>query len=817
MNDELRISINSSFIVHTSSFLLPAVCVTVASQHRTMKDFFISYNKADRAWAEWIAWQLEEARYTVVVQAWDFRPGGNFVVDMDDAAADCKRTIAVLSPDYLTSGFGKSEWAAAFAQDPTGEKGILLPVRVRECELKGLLAQIVYIDLLNLNKAAAKRFLLNGVKLGRMMPDEEPDFPGAMPRVTASEPRFPGSLPDIWNVPFLRNRNFTGREDELKELRASLNAGETAAIVQPRAIHGLGGIGKTQLAVEYAYRNAGDYDIVWWIRSEDPVTLVNDYASLAAELDLPEKDEKEQRVTVEAVKKWLRRNRGWLLIFDNAVDANSIHNCLPSGGIGHIIITSRNPNWAGVAKPLSVKALPIDKAIEFLLKRTNSQDEATAKELAEKLGRLPLALEQASAFIEMRGSSLAYYLDLFEKRQRELMERGELSAEYPATVATTWSISFQNVERDNPPAAELLRLCAFFAPDDIPLKMITEGAAELPESLAKTAKDSFSFDEALIALRKYSLVEVEDEKLSIHRLVQAVIRHAMNEEDVKRWAGVAVHVVNASFPLESYDVRTWQVCASLLPHASAALSHAEAIQFTSIETTRLLNQIGLYLHARAEHGQAKNMYARALAIDEAALGPDHLNVAIRLNNLGELLRVQGDLDGAKSLLERAVAIVESALGLDHPDLAINLNNLGNVLQEQGDLDGAKALYERALEISETTLGPDHPNVAIRLTNLGNVLRKQGDLAGAISLYKRALAIDEAALGSDHPQVAIISNNLGNVLIEQGDHTGAKALLERASQIFREFLGDEHPHTKLVQDNLRLLEEKMKNAGDNSAP
>ena len=602
-----------------------------------MKDFFISYNKADRAWAEWIAWQLEASGYEVIVQAWDFRPGGNFALDMDSAAKQAKRTIAVLSDDYLKSKFTAPEWAAAFAQDPTGEKGILLPVRVGECEPEGLLPQIVYIDLLNLNKASAKRVLLDGVKRGRAKPGEEPYFPGATPRAAASEPRFPGSLPDIWNIPFLRNRNFTGRSDELAELRASLNAGETAALVQPRAIHGLGGIGKTQLAVEYAYRHGKDYDYVWWIRSEDPVTLVNDYASLAAELDLPEKDEKEQRVTVEAVKKWLRLNRGWLLIFDNAVDARSIHNCLPGGGIGHIIITSRNPNWAGVAKPLSVKSLPLDNAIEFLLKRTNSQDEATAKELAENLGRLPLALEQASAFIETSGRPLAHYLELFETRQRELMQRGELSIEYPETVATTWSISFQNVERENKPAAELLRLCAFFAPDDIPLKMITEGAKELPESLAKTVTDSFSFDEALIALRKYSLVEVEDEKLSIHRLVQAVIRHAMNEDDVKRWAGVAVHVVNAAFPNNSNDVRTWPLCAPLVPHASVALSHAEAIPFTSNETAMLLNQIGMYMYARAEYAQAKKMYERALAIDEAALGPDHPNVAEWLNNLGVVL------------------------------------------------------------------------------------------------------------------------------------------------------------------------------------
>ncbi|HKS40887.1 MAG TPA: toll/interleukin-1 receptor domain-containing protein, partial [Blastocatellia bacterium] len=271
-----------------------------------MKDFFISYNKADRAWAEWISWQLEESGYTVILQAWDFRPGSNFVLEMHRGSAEAERSIAVLSSDYIASSFTAPEWAAAFAQDPTGKEGKLLPVRVRECELEGSLSQIAYIDLFNLDKVRAKQVLLNGVKRGRKKPDKEPNFPGSS-RTIANEPRFPDAMPDIWNIPHIRNRNFTGREEELKELRASLNAGETAALVQPRAISGLGGVGKTQLAVEYAYRHGTDYDFVWWIRSEDPATLVNDYASLAAELGLPEKDEKEQHIIVEAVKKWLRR------------------------------------------------------------------------------------------------------------------------------------------------------------------------------------------------------------------------------------------------------------------------------------------------------------------------------------------------------------------------------------------------------------------------------------------------------------------------------------------------------------------------------
>jgi Tfp pilus assembly protein PilF len=615
----------------------------------------------------------------------------------------------------------------------------------------------------------------------------------------------------VWNIPHSRNPNFTGREEDLKVLRDSLFAGKTAALVQTRAITGLGGVGKTQLATEYAYRNGADYDVVWWIRSEDPATLASDYAGLATRLNLPEKDATEQRVVIEAVKNRLRSHRDWLLIFDNAEDATSVRDYIPSGKAGSVIITSRSPSWAGVAKSLSVETLPTAEAVEFLLKRTGQQDAATAEKLAEALGCLPLALEQAGAFIETSGGTMTHYLELFEKRQRDLMQRGKPSTDYPDTIATTWSLSFQKVERENPAAAELLRLCAFFAPDDIPLKMLTEGAKELPESLTATAADDLLLDEALMALRKYSLVEVDNETLTIHRLVQAVIRYTMDDAAFKQWAGVAVHVVNASFPKESYDVRTWPICAPLLPHASTALSHADAIQFVSNETARLFNQVGVYLSARAEYAQAKRMLERALAIDEAARGPNHPDAAIRLNNLGSVLQDQGDLAGAKALYERALAIDEAARGPNHANVAIRLNNLGDLLREQGDLAGAKIYLERALAIDEAARGSNHPDVAIDLNNLGEVLRAQGDLADAKIYLERAIAIDEMTFGPNHPNVARDINNLGFVLQEQGDLTGAKALYERSVQILREFLGDDHPTTKITQKNLEMLEEELKNA------
>jgi hypothetical protein len=227
-----------------------------------MTHFFISYNRADRLWAEWIAWQLKEAGHRITLQAWHFRPGSNFVLEMQRAAAEAERTIAVLSPSYLSALFTHPEWAAAFAQDPTGELGKLVPVRVRECKLEGLLSQIIYLDLVGLSEEEARSELLTGLERGPAVPAAPPPFPGAPRNGSPERPVFPGRLPSTWNVPHLRNPLFTGREEILAELGEPVASRGPTVLTQRDAIHGLGGIGKTQLAVEYAYRNAPEYDLV---------------------------------------------------------------------------------------------------------------------------------------------------------------------------------------------------------------------------------------------------------------------------------------------------------------------------------------------------------------------------------------------------------------------------------------------------------------------------------------------------------------------------------------------------------------------------
>jgi tetratricopeptide (TPR) repeat protein len=775
---------------------------------KSVKDFFISYNKADRSWAEWIGWELEEANYTVVIQAWDFRPGSNFILEMQRAATLAERTIAVLSPDYLTSSFTQPEWAAAFAQDPRGEKGILLPVRVRECDLKGLLPQIVYIDLVGTDEGAAREALLKGVVRGRAKPATKPVFPNTSQRAVPKQPRFPNALPPVWNIPHNRNPNFTGRETLLDNLKTALRSGQPAALTQ--AIHGLGGVGKTQTAVEYAYSNQSDYEVVWWMRSEEPTTLAADYAALATELGLPEKDEPQQSAIVKAVRRWLTHNTGWLLIFDNATDQASLRTYLPPSATGHVLVTSRDPNWRGLASPLQVEEMERAESVKFLLKRTGLEDESAASPLAEELGDLPLALEQAGAYIEETRTSFSDYLTLFKTHRQKLLQRGSSSTDYPASVATTWELSFQQAKASSPLAEDLMNLFAFFAPDDIPLEIIREGAALLPASLADAVLDPILFNDAIAALRRYSLAEVQDNSfLSIHRLVQAVVRDRLDEEARKTWAQAAVSLVNSIFPDNSDDVRTWHICSNLLPHALAASEHARELQMVYEAAGRLLNQVGLYLVGRAEYAGSRVAFEQAIVMGEALYGADHPSTAIYYNNLGYVLKNLREFIGARVHLERALTIDQKAYGTDHPDVAIDLNNLGALLDDLGDFGRAQEYFERALAITERVYGKDHAIVATNLNNLGVVLKKQGDLAGARAHHERALAIDEKTYGVDHPNTAIDLVNLGLVLYEQKDFINSRMHFERACRIFRNSLGENHPSTVKAQNDLDILDNLLR--------
>jgi tetratricopeptide (TPR) repeat protein len=621
----------------------------------------------------------------------------------------------------------------------------------------------------------------------------------------------------FWNVPYRRNPYFTGREDLLSRLHALLHADKAAALTQSQAISGLGGIGKTQTAVEYAYRYRDDYQAVLWASAASLETLISDFVALAALLQLPERDLADQGVVVAAVKRWLASNRDWLLILDNADDLELAADFLPLASSGHILLTTRAQFTGTIANSIEVEKMAQAEGALLLLRRAKKLaagapleqapaiDRSLAEAIVRELGGLPLALDQAGAYIEETNCGLSGYLNLYRTRRKDLLQRrSKLRTEHPEPVATTWSLSFQKVEQANPAAAELLRLCAFLDPDAIPEDIITEGAAETGPLLHPVAADPFQLNEAIEVLRTYSLIKrtAETKTLNMHRLVQVVLKDGMDKKTQRRWAQQAVKAVNAAFPNVEYS--TWPRCQACLPHALACAALIEQHTFTFPEAARLLGQVGWYLRDHALYAQAELLLQQALAIYEKSLDPKDTYIGSILNNLALLYRDQGKYAQAVPYGQRALDFYEKTRGPGHPNTARTLDNLAQIYNRQGKYEQAEELYQRALTIKERTLGPDHPSTATTLNNLANLYRDQGKYSQAELLYQRDLVISEQALGPDHPETAITLNNLAQLYYAQEKYPQAEEFYQRALAIYEQALDPDHPHTATALNDLALL-------------
>jgi tetratricopeptide (TPR) repeat protein len=592
------------------------------------------------------------------------------------------------------------------------------------------------------------------------------------------------------NVPFPRNPYFTGREDVLRKLHNSLKSDKATALAQ--AISGLGGIGKTQTAVEYTYRYRNEYDAVLWVKADSREALISDYAALAQVLALPEKDAKEQNLIVAAVRRWLENNSGWLLVFDNTDEPGLLEDYIPIDHKGHILLTSRAQLFdnLGISNPVELEKMPPDEAKEFLLKRTGRSDRSQEEnevilKIAEELDYLPLALEQAGAYIKELNSSFTNYLSSYRTRGLDMFKKHPpVTGKYPESVATTWLLNFEEVEKTSKASAELLTASAFFNPDNIPFELIIKGAPELGDTISSAIdgieKDPLVLDELLLPLSRYSLISRDASTYSIHRLVQAVIRDRLGKEVGRIWAERIVKAVNSAFP--SVEFQNWHLCERLIPHAQAGDELIKKYDFEFMEAAFLLNQAGGYLDERALYSEAEPMYRRALEIREKSLGKDHPSVANSLNNLAGLYREQGKYDEAEPMYRRALEIREKSLGKDHPSVANSLNNLAGLYDSQGKYDEAEPMYRRALEISEKSLGKDHPSVATSLNNLAELYDSQGKYDEAEPMYRRALEILERSLGKNHPNIATVLENLTALLRKTNREAEAREMEERARGI-----------------------------------
>ncbi|MFJ9708160.1 FxSxx-COOH system tetratricopeptide repeat protein [Streptomyces sp. NPDC101234] len=590
-----------------------------------------------------------------------------------------------------------------------------------------------------------------------------------------------------------RNTNFTGRDATLREVRQRLTSvGDVAMLV----VHGLGGVGKTQLAVEYAYRYLSKYRFVAFLGAEAPDLVAPQFVSLAGELGLTEvsSDQAIPRVYGNLVDR-----RPWLIIFDNAEKPGTLAHALPSGGLagnGHVIVTTRVNGWSSSAGVVDLEVFTRQESMKLLAQRVPGMTEAVADRIAEQLGDLPLALEQAAGYMGYNQTTPERYRDLLASHLEDMIGRGEPSDRPAVVVATLWQLSVERLETEQPQAVRLLELCALLAPDPIPLDLFTGS----PESMDGAPADALAWDTTVGALAGLGLARRGEASLVVHRLVQAAVRAAMSAEAHLDARVRLCRALLAAVPDDlhnSPDARPrWQ---QLLPHV-IAVTKDDPPPECAAETAVLLRLASEFLVQIGDYSVALPLCERALAIHES-LGDRDAEVGFDLIALAQIHRDLGAPERSRQLAERALSVHESCLPADSPAIATDLATLARTLCILGEQEAARPLAERALRIDEAAYGPDDPYVSFDLIALANVHVDLGDHASAAPLISRALRIREAKYAPDHLYIGYVLLFQARVLHALNDSTAAD-LARRGAQILHTRLGRTHPKT---EDAFALVE------------
>jgi hypothetical protein len=742
-------------------------------------DFFISHAGRDTAWAEWLAWQLHEAGYSVELDVWDWAPGQDFVARMEAALERADRLLAVCSEAYFASLFGGAELRAVFAAHAAAE-GRIVPVLVEPVTLPRLFSTLIFVDLTGLDEATAAARLRDRLAGGR--PTGPPPFPRRRP-APGGRPAFAGNQPAVWRVP-ARNPRFTGRDRMLTELRRRLGAGEATLVVQ--ALYGLGGVGKTQLAIEYTHRFAADYDLVWWIDAEQPLLIPNQLTGLAARLDLPAGPTVTD--TVERLLAELRSRDRWLLVFDNAERPGDIADYRP-GGTGHVLITSRSPGWGALGGRLEVDVLARAETVTLLRARIPALDEELAGQLAAELGDLPLAAAQAAGYLEQTDLPPGDYLRRFRERRANLLARGDVVG-YHGRIDTTWALSLDRLRGEDPAAVQLLELAAFLAPEPIPLFMVSDHADLLDEPLCTVAADPDALADIVGALVGYSLARRYPDDFQVHRLVQAVIRQQLPPDRQPAIAHQVVALLVAAAPDDPEDPATWPTYARLAPHV---LTTAPLVD-DSAAGRHLLLETARYMHAHGDSSSSRAVGEPLLDSWRSTLGRDHPDTLTAASILTVALNELGEEELTRALGEDTLQRCRRVLGPDHPTTLWAAAALTAALVGLGQAEPTRVLGEDTLQRCRRVLGPDHPTTLWTAVNLTVALVVLGDTESARALGEDTLQRCRRVLGPDHPTTLWAAAAQTHALLGLGQAEPTRALAEDTLQRSRRVLGPDNTTT-----------------------
>jgi tetratricopeptide (TPR) repeat protein len=614
--------------------------------------------------------------------------------------------------------------------------------------------------------------------------------------MTASEST--GSSPPVpryWgNVP-QRNKNFTGRSDVLEQLRRGAASNITAVVPGdplPQALQGFGGVGKTAVAIEYAYRYQSEYDLIWWIPAEHVALVRSSLAGLAVALGLEPASSTGIDVTTRAVLEALRLGTPvgrWLLIFDNADRPEDLMPLIPHGP-GHVLITSRNHEWQQQVETVPIDVFERNESIEFLAKRVpKGLSKPDADLLAERLGDLPLALVQASAMLAQGGMQVDDYLRLIDEEIAKILMEGT-PPEYPAPMTAVWKLSVDSVTKRQPLAQDLLRCCAFFGPEPIPPFVFRRGAQVSGSGISELLSRPMLLSNAIRELGRFALIKIDGTSISVHRLTQALVRAELTDEEQRQYRQEVHSMLAAGAPRSTADRETWPRWAELVAHAGSEitdLSHCKIAEHRAlaIKILRYLNNIGDFTTCRS-------LAMRFIRDWTEASGPNDQYVIDARRHLGNALRELGEYREAYKMIESTLASSENILGPRDPLTLALRNAFGADLRAQGEFSRARKLDLETLKLHEEEFGPEDPQTLRVKNNVALDYGFNSEYEEARKLHEIVyIAQRDAADGVTASEVLSSQIGMARAVRLCGNFAGARDLGEDAYAFGRDELGGEH--------------------------
>ncbi|MFJ7153452.1 FxSxx-COOH system tetratricopeptide repeat protein [Streptomyces sp. NPDC101118] len=801
--------------------------------------FVISFAGFNRPWAAWIAHRLEEHGHRATLQRWDPQRSPGLTEALEDLARASGRVLIVLSERYFSVGTHTvEEWNAALRTVTGNHPDRFAAVSLTDAQLPAATAALEHVELWGIDAYEAEYRVLRRLDLPTDRIGTESGRRG---------PRFPNDPPEVWGRVPRRNPRFTGRNDVIGNLRNALvQAPSGAAAV---TLLGLSGVGKTQVATEYAYRFASEYDIVWWVPAEDRPTLRERLADLAPALDLPlgtGSYGEQIRATLEALRRGSPYGR-WLIVFDGCDNPDDLTDLLPSGP-GHVIITSRNRDWA--ARHTNLVEVPLyarPESITFIRRRAQRLSPDEADQLAEALEDYPLALDQTAGWLAASPLTVGDYLTLLQRRL-DSPEAVTLSEDYPLPFPTALAILLNNVRENYPDALALLRLFVFFAPGPVPLRLLREFTAdEVPEELSGLINDQIRWNAALNKLVQFSVVRLEYsdlavdegggglESVQLHRMVHTIVRENLGEEEAVPLARAVRQVLAAADPGRPSDSRRWPRYAELIPH----LEPSGVISSTNPRIQTFFLHCLRYLLLAGEYRTCLRLSELADGVWRAMLGDEHDQVRELSYHYGGALRMLGHVKRAEALSRARVEHLTAERGDRDLETLRALSSHGAVMLRMARYEKARELFAGILDTYRELLGEDDSTTLNEQSNLASALRLLGRyqeaydldldtlrrrervlkprhiatlssgiacamnlrLTGryreALSRLEQGLRLNVQVLGTNHPQTLRAEHNLGLCLRRSGDIAGAgarlRSVLERSTRVF----GSDYPWTLMV--------------------